>query len=284
MTTHRDIEPALERYFEEGPQVLPDRVLEAALADIDHTTQRLGWRRPWRFLFMPTFQKLAIAGVAVIAFALVGSTFLTRPAPNVVGTPSPTVGPATGPTPVRFTLESDAGDIGVRFDLPAGWYSFEDANVSAFEPEGPDSLWPLIGVDVLLVDDVYADTCEGRALSEPRLGPGVDDLIAWIRARPGLMVGEPRPLSVAGHEGVEIEVDSGHPPGCEDVPVWPSGLPLGSHREGPYLIRRAMEYRVIALDVDGRRVVLVVNGMRGTFEARLDDAQVVLDSLELEVR
>ena len=283
MTTRRDIEPLLERYFEEGPQVLPDRVLEAALTEIDHTTQRPGWRRPWRFLHMPTFQKFAIAGVAILALALVGGSFINRPTDDVVATPGPS-GPLVGPTPVRFTLESAGGDVDVRFDLPEGWYTFEESNVSAFRPEQDDILWPLIGVDVLLVDDVYADTCDGWAYAEPRLGGGVDDLIDWLRTDSGLDVGEPRSVSVAGYDGVEIEVDSAHPPGCEDMAVWPSGLPTGSHRGGPYLIRRSMEYRVIALDVDGRRVVLVVNGLRGTFEGRLGEAQAMLDTLVLEVR
>lgn len=95
MTNRSELEQALDRYLAEGGEQVPDRVVDAALDQIDHTSQRLALRVRWRYRAMPTFLKPALAAVAVIALMGVGGIFLTRgPA---VGTPPVTTPPPSTP-------------------------------------------------------------------------------------------------------------------------------------------------------------------------------------------
>ncbi|MBA2633069.1 MAG: hypothetical protein H0U86_08740 [Chloroflexi bacterium] len=94
MTSRSDIERVLDRYLAEGAEQMPDRVIDAALDQIDHIPQRRVLRVPWRFYQMLTFLKPALAVAAVIAVLVVGGMFLSRgPSASVGGpaasTPSP---------------------------------------------------------------------------------------------------------------------------------------------------------------------------------------------------
>ncbi len=49
MTTDRELERLLGAFFVQGTNELADRVIDAALDEIDHTNQRSPLRTPWRF-------------------------------------------------------------------------------------------------------------------------------------------------------------------------------------------------------------------------------------------
>ena len=99
MTTQREINVMLEAFFTEGTTELADRVIDAALNQIDHTRQRRAMRVPLRLQTMPMLFRLAAA--AVIGAVAVGAAFyLTKPTPTGLGTSSPTPGPsAIAPAP-----------------------------------------------------------------------------------------------------------------------------------------------------------------------------------------
>jgi hypothetical protein len=99
----RGFERIARDYLSDGPTVLADRVLDAALREVHLTRQRRGLRLgPWRFPNMNTFAKAAVAAVAVISVAYVGLTVL-GPGTSQVGGPGPapsaTVVPSSSPTP-----------------------------------------------------------------------------------------------------------------------------------------------------------------------------------------
>ena len=88
MTTDRELERLLGAFFVQGTNELADRVLDAALDEIDHTHQRRPLRASWRFsaMTMPT----RIAAAAVIGMLTVGGTyFLAQPGKPAVGVPGP---------------------------------------------------------------------------------------------------------------------------------------------------------------------------------------------------
>lgn len=88
MTSRSDIERELDRYLAQGAEQVPDRVIDAALDQVDQIPQRRALRMPWRSNEMPMFLKLAFAGAAVVAVVVVGSMFLNRgPTANVGGSP-----------------------------------------------------------------------------------------------------------------------------------------------------------------------------------------------------
>jgi hypothetical protein len=104
MTTRSEVELLLDRYLGDGPERVPDRVIDAALDTIDDTKQRRAFRAPWRVQEMPTFFKLALAGAAVLVVLAVGLTYLNpKPTGSVGGqsaaTPSPATSTPTSPTP-----------------------------------------------------------------------------------------------------------------------------------------------------------------------------------------
>jgi hypothetical protein len=92
MTDQRELDRLLDAYFVDGTDELSDRVIDAALDQIDHTNQRRRMRLPRRFPTMT--MPLRIATAAVIGVLAVGGAYyLSRPAQPAIGGPGP--GPAT---------------------------------------------------------------------------------------------------------------------------------------------------------------------------------------------
>src|SRR5215210_6987796 len=100
MTQSRPLDRVLDSFFKLGSEELADRVLEAALVEIDKTKQRRRAPALWRFPMMLTTNRLATA--AVIGALAVGGAFLAlRPAPSVGPPPAsatPTTPPSVTPT------------------------------------------------------------------------------------------------------------------------------------------------------------------------------------------
>jgi len=102
MTTQRELNRLLDAFFTEGTTELADRVIDAALDTIDHTTQRRAMRVPRRLQTMPLLFRLA-AAAAIGVLAVGAALYLIKPAPTGPGTSSPTPGtsaiaPAPSPT------------------------------------------------------------------------------------------------------------------------------------------------------------------------------------------
>ncbi len=110
MTDQRELDRLLDAFFVNGTDELSDRVIEAALDQIDHTRQRRPVRAlPWRFQTMNIYTRLAAAAVIAV-IAVGGALYLLKPGQQSVSGPSPTAGatplvtaaptPTPTPTPV----------------------------------------------------------------------------------------------------------------------------------------------------------------------------------------
>jgi len=67
MTNDRDLDRTLARWMDDGPTVVADRVVEAALTDV-HTTRQRGARlAPLKELFMTMKPAAAIGAIAIVA-------------------------------------------------------------------------------------------------------------------------------------------------------------------------------------------------------------------------
>ena len=115
MKNKPDIERVLDRWFEEGPTVVPDRVLESALEMINQTSQRRVWYVSWRYGAMSNFAKVAVAGVLVLAVGVVGFVLAERNSRPPVGAESE----SPGASDVRQAARPCCPRRPLR-DLPAG--------------------------------------------------------------------------------------------------------------------------------------------------------------------
>ena len=168
MTSQRDLDRVLGAFLADGTDELADRVIEAALDEIDHTTQRRVLRVPWRFPTMRMPNRLAAAAVIGV-IAVGGGLLLLAKAQSQVGAPSPSTTESPGSTlqPFRSTgpesaalalaLQSQWTAVGGRTQPPAiGPY---DNAVMVIGPTGlriwgfkgdPESAWSVSASDSLL--------------------------------------------------------------------------------------------------------------------------------------
>ena len=113
MTEQRELDRLLGAYFVDGTDELADRVIDAALDQIDHTDQRRPMRLPRRFPTMT--MPIRIAAAAVIGVLAVGGAYyLSRPAQPSVGPPAPTPSAAASATAAWTRTGAPAVDRDVR--------------------------------------------------------------------------------------------------------------------------------------------------------------------------
>jgi len=156
-------------------------------------------------------------------------------------------------TPGCWAIQGLSGSPRAELDLPAG-FTGSDWGVWV-NPTKPGEDWGTI--TLRSGGDVYRDPCQ-HAGNPPTVGPTVKDFTTALAAQKATEATAPVPVEVDGHAGlyVELSVPAAFSiGGCRDqeLIVWrePGGETTGIDHE--YMSR----YWV--LDVDGQRVVLVVN-------------------------
>lgn len=187
MTTQRDPDRLLQVFLDEGPEVLPDRVLDAVETDIHRMRQRAAFG-PWRFNPMRTF--MAAAAVAAVLVVGGGLLWATRPPSVLEGpTPQPTPTPqeargalAAGTTylstrfsqPFQFTMPLEFGSDAAAADLSA------DQHTLRIRPSSEGAI--TFHDDIALPNDLCHPT--GTLPDVP------DDVEAWLSTR-GVTVSAP---------------------------------------------------------------------------------------------
>jgi hypothetical protein len=109
MTNERDTARIVRSWLEDGSTAMPDRVLDAVLADLPSTPQRRSWWPLRRFPVMKPI--LAIAGAAAVVVALVIGVQLLGPAApaGVGGAPSAEPTPPPSPSPIGGSVTYQMG-------------------------------------------------------------------------------------------------------------------------------------------------------------------------------
>ncbi|MFL5718124.1 MAG: hypothetical protein ACJ77V_11155 [Chloroflexota bacterium] len=123
MTTDSDFDRITMAWLAEGPEELPDRVIDAAVDQIHLIRQRRGTRPPWRLPTMTMPARLA-ALIAVGALLLAGVAVVgggrTAPTPTRSATPSAAaIAPPAGLPVFDTSFISPRHGYGIRH--PAGW-------------------------------------------------------------------------------------------------------------------------------------------------------------------
>jgi Galactose oxidase, central domain/Kelch motif len=97
MTSQRDLDRLLDEFFVQGTNELADRVIDAALEQVNHIHQRRVLRVPLRFMPNPLITRLAVAAVVgVLAFG--GALYLVQRDQSAVGGSTPTPGVTASPS------------------------------------------------------------------------------------------------------------------------------------------------------------------------------------------
>jgi len=99
MKKPRDPEALLSAYLADGMEVLPDRVIDAVLDEVQRTRQRAVFG-PWRTRFM---FRTAVAAAAVVAVLVASGSFFVisrvgRPGPTPSAHPSPSLPGVVAPS------------------------------------------------------------------------------------------------------------------------------------------------------------------------------------------
>lgn len=196
---------------------------------------------------------LAVAALimGVLSFALVPA--LTRPA--ATATPAP-----GSPQPVALAPGTYASQVfrpTVTYTVPDGWAVGADtAPYFQLFPVSSD----VVGIH--LFRDAKAASQDPACPDTAAAGVGTSakELVEWIRGRPGLVVGDPKPVTVGGLSGQEIDVaikegwaaSCPFADGAPTVPLITSGT--GSFR---WVVAGNERLRLDILDVPGGGTVIV---------------------------
>ena len=279
MSATRDPDQLFQAFLDEGPEVLPDRVLRVVADDVHRIQQRTGFG-PRRFITMPRAYFAAAAVVVVIAVGALAGLWLTAPdGTNRGATPPP--GPSS---PVSGTQMPD-GDLqaGRRYhptlfsvDEPMSFVAPE-SGLGTFRADTWDShsfrLRPLRGA-ITFHDDarLQADLCQSTGVLTDV--PATPEAVGqWLRSDQGVSVSEPMALTVDGRTALAFDVLLG--PDCYD----------GSAESVPghpvIALARNERHRIYAVPTGGDTIIIVTwgAGYQGEGEEQLDELNAATDDL-----
>jgi hypothetical protein len=211
MSANHELERRIaDFYASEAELRAPDRVLSAALTTIENTEQRGGrFGTPWRFRFMPTYARVAVAAVAVVVAGVLGLAVLrpgsapgpggpvTTPSPSSAPSPSSSVEPSPSayvPPELTNTFSSDVHGLSISY--PSGWLMraatgpWTADTFPKFEDSSADVLYDPARTDHLFL----------HAGSQPLAGRSLETWAANVLAVEDC--GTTEPVTVDGHAGV----------------------------------------------------------------------------------
>jgi hypothetical protein len=300
MSTDRDTTRIVRSWLRTEENESADRVLGTVLDRLDTTPQRRArWWPARRLPEMNNTAKLALGAAAVVVVALLGINFLLPGGPSI-GAPGSTADPSAAPTsdPSASPPELPAGgstlragtyvmapfgepNDAIRFTVtvPDGWVAGRDqtAIVSETGPEGPDGT----ALVLIMVNGLYSDPCHDNAAGEQDVlvGPTVEDLAAALQDQSAYEASAPTAVALGGYTGLRMDLQL------------PSDIDFATCDEGqfwvwdaaPYALGTGNEWHLWILDVEGARVVVLVEDFAATPAQDRAAMQEIVDSIEIEV-
>jgi hypothetical protein len=207
MTTQRDPDRLLQLFLDEGPEVLPDRVLDGVRDDIHRIRQRAVFG-PRRYFSMRMF--LGSAAVVALVLAAGGIMWANRDSFTGSSTPSPTASPSpaepVGDLIPGATYRPMSFSQPFTFTLPA---SFEDGDARG-------DVWPDRHTFDLQVGSGGAVTFHDETVltDDPCHITGTipdvpDDVEGWLTGSGGSTVSAPGQISGAARSVTYWDIELG---------------------------------------------------------------------------
>jgi hypothetical protein len=278
-----ELDRVLSRWFEDGPNAMPDRVVGVVAERIGRQPQRRAWRLHRRLQVNAPF-KLAAALAAGLILAVVGWQLLPGKGGNSGGpagpTPSPTAAPAALPLPDGtlhagdYVLRALTGDpMAFVITAPEGWQGFGGFFLGGPRASGAPSG---IGISVNHDPEVVSSPCDASAHTPgPSASPpSIDDLVAAISSRADLQVSGVGDTVLAGYAGKRLDIQFPATLACETQYVFAE--PKGLYANGP-----ANHWRVWLLDVKGQTAVVVLLDYAATPAADRTAAEAAIASIRI---
>lgn len=309
MTTDRELQRLLDRWLEDGPVEVADRVIDDIADRIERVPQRPAWRlRPWRITLMKLQSGLAAAAALALVVAVVvltgfrfgpsnsgGAASITPPS-AATGSPSPA---SSSPGAYSWPAELAAGTYTtslawdlpyeITFTVPAGWSSRDIEIIKdplrVGETGGPGG----VAVSFTLAGNVVADPCRADGQSPP-VGPSAMDLATALAALPGFTATTPETVEFDRvTRGIYLELRT-NPAAlactAPDIHLWTLDpdrfrTDLGPTGSAVWGAEQPIN-RIWILDVEGTRLVIDAVAALDATPAALAELQAVVDSVRFE--
>jgi hypothetical protein len=279
-----DVDRALRIWFEEGPTVMNDHVVELVADRVARQPQRRTWRLRGRS-FMNTNLKLVVAAALAVAVGVTAWNVLSdisgpggRPTPLAPSSPSVPPAESAGPArmnqgglaPRTYVADVQGEPVSWTLTVPAGWSAAGTA-ISAGEGfAGPTG----IGIAATGGVNVPSDPCD--AVGEESDGQSVADVVAALEAGDDLVVSGVVETTLGGYSGTRVDVEMpADLSACDDLYILfaePDGS--GFYAQGPSNL-----LRIWILDVEGRPIAVWIESFAGTPASDLGEAQRIVDSI-----
>jgi hypothetical protein len=197
------------------------------------------------------------------------------------GTGSPT---ATGPRALEAgTYRSQSFQPQVTFTLPEGWYLPADTpDYLGLQPVSNE----LIGVHLFRDPLPGSQDLACTTAQEPGVGTAALAIVTWARSLPGLVTSTPRPVTIGGLTGIEIDlaIADGWTASCPFANGLPT-VPLFVGQTGEsfrWVIAGSERLRLSLFDLPGGGTLVVdVDAYDGSYmDALLTVATPIVASLE----
>ena len=199
------------------------------------------------------------------------------------GNASPTpvaITPPAGLPPGEYTTAAFTPPV--TYTLPAGWLIAGDSpDYFALQPVTSD----LIGIHVFRSPLAASQALDCPIAPAPGVGTAAADLVDWIRALPGLTVGDPVAVSLGGLGGFQLDVAiiEGWVLSCPFANGLPT-VPLFVSPTDPdfrWVVAGTERLRLDILDVPGNGTVVVdIDAFDGSLmEALLPAAGPIVESM-----
>jgi hypothetical protein len=158
----------------------------------------------WAILVAAMFVSVACTSTADPPF--VASAGRTTSGPHILSLSDCPELPCQGPLePGEYRWDFSQPTIDFAIASPGWtWYYSGSFRIVAAEDGTAEGIYIPDGLYFLHDPAIASQDCEET--EERGVGRTVDDLVAWLRAAPGLDVSEPTPVTVGGFEGVQLDL------------------------------------------------------------------------------
>jgi hypothetical protein len=309
-TSDRDVNRAIRSWLHEDRHEDASRLAGAVLDQVEATPRRQAtWWPARRTEPMNKMVTIGLGTAAAVLVLVIGIQIFSSPGGGTGGqqvataTPEPTEPPSPVLTPraagdedlppgtyFAHPLAAANDSLTVTFTVPEGW-TFLAGNTLV--PSGDPGTGAPGGVAIQF-DDVTALNGDPCGWSGPAddisVGPAVDDLVDALVAQTAYEVSDPVDVTIGGYSGKRIDIvhptepftgETADTPGCDDgnYRIWSTIAhgPDGIYAQGP-----ANRWQANVLDVDGTRLVIVVQDFPGTSADDRAAMDAIIGSLVIE--